>query len=123
MARAVVDFFAEEKNRALVARLTAAGVNTTRLPEEAGPAAETLSNSPLAGKAVVLTGTLSQLTREAAEERIRQLGGKTVGSVSKKTDLVIYGEAAGSKLKKAQELGVRVMDEAEFMKLLETPAS
>jgi DNA ligase (NAD+) len=123
VARAVVDFFAEEKNRALVARLTAAGVNTTRLPEEAGPAAETLSNSPLAGKAVVLTGTLSQMTREAAEERIRQMGGKTVGSVSKKTDLVIYGEAAGSKLKKAQELGVRVMDEVEFMKLLEAPAN
>jgi DNA ligase (NAD+) len=66
-----------------------------------------------------LTGTLQALTREAAEERIAQLGGKVSGSVSKKTHYVVAGAEAGSKLKKAQQLGVTVLDEAAFLNLLQ----
>lgn len=75
---------------------------------------------PLSGKTVVLTGTLATMTRQEAEEAIARLGGKVTGSVSKKTDLVIAGEKAGSKLEKAEKLGVSVMDEAGFRELLES---
>ncbi len=75
-------------------------------------------DSPSAGKTVVLTGSLSQLSRDDAKARLVALGAKVAGSVSKKTDLVIAGEAAGSKLAKAQELGIEVIDEAEMMRLL-----
>ncbi|MBX9446201.1 NAD-dependent DNA ligase LigA [Dickeya chrysanthemi] len=74
--------------------------------------------SPFAGKTVVLTGSLSLLSRDEAKDRLTALGAKVSGSVSKKTDLVIAGEAAGSKLTKAQELGIDVIDEAEMMRLL-----
>jgi DNA ligase (NAD+) len=120
MAQSVVEFFSEEKNRELIARLAAAGLNTRRLPEEAGPPPEIIAASPFAGKTVVLTGTLEHMTREEAEARITALGGKPTGSVSKKTDLVVAGPGAGSKLKKAEELGIPVMDEAAFLRLLET---
>ncbi|WP_019846177.1 NAD-dependent DNA ligase LigA [Dickeya zeae] len=76
------------------------------------------STSPFAGKTVVLTGSLSLLSRDEAKDRLTALGAKVSGSVSKKTDLVIAGEAAGSKLAKAQELGIAVIDEAEMMRLL-----
>ncbi len=72
-------------------------------------------DSPFAGKTVVLTGSLSQMSRDDAKARS---GAKVAGSVSKKTDLVIAGEAAGSKLAKAQELGITVIDEAEMIRLL-----
>ncbi len=75
-------------------------------------------DSPFAGKTVVLTGSLSQLSRDDAKARLTALGAKVAGSVSKKTDLVIAGEAAGSKLAKAQELGIEVIDEAEMIRLL-----
>ncbi|SPZ61897.1 DNA ligase [Serratia quinivorans] len=75
-------------------------------------------DSPFAGKTVVLTGSLSQLSRDEAKDRLTALGAKVSGSVSKKTDLVIAGEAAGSKLVKAQELGIEVIDEAEMIRLL-----
>ena len=75
-------------------------------------------NGQLAGKTFVLTGTLQALTREAAEEAIVQPGGKVSGSVSKKTHYVVAGAEAGSKLKKAKELGVAVLDEAQFLKML-----
>ncbi len=71
-----------------------------------------------AGKTFLLTGTLPTLTREEATAKIEALGGKVSGSVSKKTDFVLAGEEAGSKLTKAQELGVKILDEAEFLKLL-----
>jgi DNA ligase (NAD+) len=74
-------------------------------------------DSPFAGKTVVLTGSLSQC-RDDAKARLVELGAKVAGSVSKKTDLVIAGEAAGSKLAKAQELGIAVIDEAEMLRLL-----
>ena len=79
-------------------------------------------NSPFAGKTVVLTGSLTLLSRDEAKDRLAALGAKVSGSVSKKTDLVIAGEAAGSKLAKAQELGIEVIDEAEMMRLLDASA-
>ncbi|PLR33951.1 DNA ligase [Chimaeribacter californicus] len=79
-------------------------------------------NSPFAGKTVVLTGSLTLLSRDEAKDRLTALGAKVSGSVSKKTDLVIAGEAAGSKLAKAQELGIEVIDEAEMIRLLDASA-
>ena len=75
--------------------------------------------SALAGKTLVLTGTLPTLKRDAAREMIEAAGGKVAGSVSKKTDYVVAGEDAGSKLESARQLGIRVIDEAELLKLLE----
>jgi len=75
-------------------------------------------DSPFSGKTVVLTGSLTILSRDDAKARLVALGAKVSGSVSKKTDLVIAGEAAGSKLAKAQELGIEVIDEAEMIRLL-----
>jgi len=72
---------------------------------------------PFAGKTFILTGTLPTLTREEAAAKIESLGGKVSGSVSKKTDFVVAGEEAGSKLDKAQKLGVKIIDEKEFLKM------
>ena len=77
------------------------------------------ASGPFAGKTVVLTGTLPTLSRDEATAMIEAAGGKTSGSVSKKTDFVLAGEDAGSKLTKAQELGVKVIDEATFRKMLD----
>jgi DNA ligase (NAD+) len=117
VADSVRAFAAEPHNRALVARLAAAGVNTeTRLPEPAsgreGPA------GPLAGKTFVLTGTLSSMTREEATEALERLGAKVAGSVSKKTHYLVAGSDAGSKLEKARQLGVEVLGEEEFAALI-----
>jgi DNA ligase (NAD+) len=75
-------------------------------------------NSPIAGKTFVLTGTLPTLTRDAAKDMIEVLGGKVAGSVSKKTDYVVAGAEAGSKLDKAQALGVAILDEVQFRELI-----
>jgi len=107
--------FAEEPhNRQLVARLAKAGVNMTSLM----PEVEAGGLGPLAGKTFVLTGTLSSLTREQATEALEKLGAKVAGSVSKKTHYVVAGAEAGSKLAKAQELGVSILDEQEFLALI-----
>jgi DNA ligase (NAD+) len=82
------------------------------------PAGDTLATPPLAGKTFVLTGTLPTLTRDEAKDRIQAGGGKVSGSVTKKTDYVVAGEEAGSKLDKALELGVPVIDEAELLSIL-----
>jgi DNA ligase (NAD+) len=113
---ASIRLFADEpRNRELVDRLAAAGVRmTTTLPE---PAVES-DGGPLTGKTVVLTGTLSSMTREQAQERLEQLGAKVAGSVSKKTAFLVAGEDAGSKLEKARQLGVEVLTEEEFLKLI-----
>ena len=113
VAAAIRAFFQEPHNQQVIARLRAAGV---RWPEtEVQRAVE----QPLAGKTFVLTGTLESLTRDEASDRLRALGAKVSGSVSKKTDYVVAGREAGSKLDKARELGVTVVDEAELRALLE----
>jgi DNA ligase (NAD+) len=110
VARQVREWTAEPRNREVVARLLAAGVT---------PVAERVdARGPFAGKTVVLTGGLTALSRDDARAEIERRGGKVSGSVSRKTDLVVAGEEAGSKLKKAAELGVRVVDEAGFLALL-----
>jgi DNA ligase (NAD+) len=114
MAESIVTYFSLPQVGDLIQRLEAAGVNTlykgVRLAEAA--------DLPFSGKTVVLTGTLATLTRQEAEEKITSMGGKVTGSVSAKTDLVIAGEKAGSKLEKAQKLGITVLDEAGFLELL-----
>ncbi|MBL9037668.1 MAG: NAD-dependent DNA ligase LigA, partial [Archangium sp.] len=115
MATSIHDWFEAEDNRALVEALLAAGV------QPAPP--EIVETGPFTGKTVVLTGTLTTMTREAAKEAIERRGGKVSGSVSKKTDLLVAGEEAGSKLTKAKELGVNVVDEAGFQKLLDGSAT
>jgi DNA ligase (NAD+) len=118
MAESLRQFFSEEKNLSLIERLRQDGVNLVRLPEEAPPKKEVLESSPFAGKTVVLTGTLESMSREEGEEKVEALGGKATGSVSKKTDLIVAGPGAGSKLDKARQLGIEIIDEAEFLKRL-----
>lgn len=110
-AEAVRTWFGDEVNRAMVADLQAAGVTPT-------PPAEAAAGAVLAGKTVVLTGTLPTLSREQATEMIEAAGGKVSGSVSRKTHYLLAGEEAGSKLEKAKTLGVPVLDEAGFRALL-----
>lgn len=112
VAQSIVQFFAEPHNLEVVSRLRDAGV---RWPETSGMQQ---SAGILAGKTLVLTGSLPTLTRDAAKEKIEAAGGKVAGSVSKKTDYVVAGEEAGSKLAKAQELGVAILDEAGLLGLL-----
>jgi DNA ligase (NAD+) len=111
VARAIVHFFAQPHNREVIGQLHAAGVHWPPLPC-------TAAETPLAGKIFVLTGTLASMTREEAGARIEALGGKVSGSVSKKTDYLVAGESAGSKLDKARTFGVAVLDEAAFLALL-----
>lgn len=106
-------FFDEGHNRDVISRLQDSGLHWA----ESDPTAPT-SDGALAGKTFVLTGTLSSMTRDEAKDKIRLLGGKVTGSVSKKTDFVIFGEKAGSKLAKAQQLGVKTLDETQFADLL-----
>lgn len=113
VAQSVVDFFGELHNQIVISALLAAGIHW---PESAGQAK---NNGHLVGKTFVLTGILPSLSRDAAKAMIEEAGGKVSGSVSKKTDYVIAGSEAGSKLDKAQSLGVMVLDEAGLMELLE----
>ncbi|MFB2550774.1 NAD-dependent DNA ligase LigA [Ensifer soli] len=104
VAQAIVDFYAEENNRAVVARLLQ---EVTPLDAQAPAAA----SSPVAGKTVVFTGTLEKMTRDEAKAMAERLGAKVAGSVSKKTDLLVAGPGAGSKLEKARDLGIETVDE------------
>jgi DNA ligase (NAD+) len=113
-AASVLDFFASSAGKKVLAR--SRELNITPHSEKTAIAATT--TGVFAGKVFVLTGTLPTLTREAATTKIEELGGKVTGSVSKKTDYVLAGADAGSKLTKAQELGVKILDEAEFLALL-----
>ncbi|MBD2806076.1 NAD-dependent DNA ligase LigA [Xenorhabdus sp. ZM] len=115
VASHVVNFFNEPHNQAVIDDL----VNTIGIHWESveSPNLDEI-DSPLAGKTVVLTGSLSRLSRDEAKDKLAALGAKVTGSVSKKTDLVIAGEAAGSKLAKANELGIPVIDEEEMLRLL-----
>ncbi|HXP11802.1 MAG TPA: helix-hairpin-helix domain-containing protein, partial [Acidobacteriaceae bacterium] len=110
VAQAIVEFFAVEKNKDLVRDLTALGLMMT--------AEKRVTTSTLEGLTFVLTGTLPNLTRELAKEKIESAGGRVSGSVSKKTDYVVAGEEAGSKLDKANSLGVAVLDEGGLLELL-----
>jgi DNA ligase (NAD+) len=108
VARAIVEFFKEPRNVEVIDRL---------LGEVTPQAAEQIaaSSSKIAGKTVVFTGSLEKFTRDEAKARAEGLGAKVAGSVSKKTDYVVAGPGAGSKLDKARELGVEVMDEDEWL--------
>ena len=109
-AQSILDWMASPQSRHLIDRLREAGVNMT--------AAEQGSDRRFEGMTFVLTGTLEKFTRDEASEMIEARGGKSSGSVSKKTTYVVAGEAAGSKLRKAQELGIPVLTEEEFLALL-----
>jgi DNA ligase (NAD+) len=110
IAQSIVEFFQEPKNRALVKQLQDLGLRLTGTRKQRG--------TTLAGKTFVLTGTLPNLTRDDAKKMIEDAGGQVSGSVSKKTDFVVAGDDAGSKLEKARELGVKVIDEKEMQELL-----
>jgi DNA ligase (NAD+) len=112
VADAITEFFSEPRNRELVERLRKAGLQFRGEKKVRG--------TKLDGKTFVLTGTLPTLSREEAKKLIEDQGGKVSGSVSKKTNYVLAGADAGSKLDKARELNVRVIDEDSFKALLET---
>lgn len=114
VAEHIVNFFAEEHNRDVIQQLRDAGVTF----EEKEPVTAD-EDAPLAGKVAVITGTLSDMTRDDAKAALEALGAKVTGSVSAKTDFLVAGEKAGSKLTKAQNLGVEVLDEAAFKAMLE----
>lgn len=116
MADALTTYFSNEDMLLLIARLKDVGVNMTYKGKKLGIAS---SDNPLSGKTIVLTGKLSQLTRTEAKAKIEQLGGVVASSVTKKTDLVIAGEDAGSKLDKAQSLNIDIWDEARLMEQFE----
>lgn len=114
VARSIREFFDEPANRRLVEELESLGVSTTQEPEAAPPVA-----SPFAGKRVVVTGTLSRYSRREVEALLASLGAQVSGSVSARTDYLVAGESPGSKLDKARALGVTVLDEATFYRMLE----
>lgn len=112
VASSITEYFADEENRRFVNRLLEAGVHPQmHMQEDAGTLFE--------GLTFVLTGTLPTLSRAQAQEMIRKNGGKATGSVSKKTSIVLAGESAGSKLDKARELGVTIIDEGQFLRMIE----
>jgi DNA ligase (NAD+) len=114
VAASIRKFAEEPRNVELVRRLASAGVNmTTSLPEPSSGA-----NAPLAGQTVVLTGTLASMTREEATAALERLGARVAGSVSRKTTFVVAGADAGSKLEKARQLGIEVLDEEAFRRLI-----
>jgi DNA ligase (NAD+) len=113
VAQSIADFFAEAHNIEVVQQLRALGV---QWPEHDGVSNEAL---PLSGKTFVLTGTLASLARDEAKSRLEALGAKVAGSVSKKTDYVVAGTEAGSKLEKAQELNIAILDEQQFLQMLQ----
>ena len=121
VAKSIVDFFFSDSGKKILARIRELKITPERgaLLRVSGDKAtgRAMLRAPFAGKTFVLTGTLPTLTREEATAKIEALGGKVSGSVSKKTDFVLAGEEAGSKLTKAQELGVKILNEAEFQNM------
>jgi DNA ligase (NAD+) len=113
MAHAIMEHFNDPRNRALVSELLELGIEPT------APVKRVASSALFAGKTFVLTGTLPTMSREQATEKIEAAGGKVSGSVSKKTSYLLAGEEAGSKLEKAKTLGVPVLDEPEFLRMLD----
>ena len=113
-AHSIYTYFNDEENKALIEKLREHGLNFNYLGQ-----VNTDESSPFFGKTCVLTGTLSKYGRKEATEILENLGAKVAGSVSKKTDYVIFGEEAGSKLDKAHELGIKTLTEEEFEELLQ----
>ena len=113
IAESAARFFADDRNRTEIARLRELGVQW-----EAAPPTSRSTDGPLSGKAFVLTGTLPNLKRDEAKRRIQEAGGRVVSSVSKKTDYLIAGDESGSKLRKAEELNITILGEAELLELL-----
>lgn len=111
VAEHLLHFFANSNNQHIIKQLLASGIHWPAIVKDQ-------QAQPLSGKTIVLTGNLSAMSRAEAKERLQQLGAKVAGSVSAKTDYVIAGEAAGSKLSKAQSLGVTVFDEAAFLEMI-----
>lgn len=116
VAASIVEFFSQPATRREVAALRASGVNLDVRDEDRPATAST--SSPLAGKTVVFTGKLETFERKAGEALVERAGGKASGSVSKRTDLLVAGPGAGSKLAKAESLGVHVIDESEFLAMV-----
>jgi len=115
IAQSIHHYFHSEIGRKIIADLRSVGLNLgTPVKQKSAPPAD----SPIAGKTLVVTGTLERFKREEIQELIHNLGGKAASSVSKKTDYVVAGAEAGSKLDKAKQLGVKVLTEAEFLKLI-----
>jgi DNA ligase (NAD+) len=112
-AKAVVEFFALPSTRDVVARLRELGVDLTQPKRSVAQA-----SNPFLGKTVVVTGTLTNYGRKDIEDKLKALGAKPSGSVSKKTDFLLAGEEAGSKLDKARDLGVKILSEADFEAML-----
>ena len=115
VAKHILAFFSETHNQSIIEQLKKAGLNW---PESEPVSAAETAELPLAGKVYVITGTLSEMGRDDAKMHLQALGGKVTGSVSAKTDCLIAGEKAGSKLTKAQGLGIDILDEAGFIELL-----
>lgn len=110
MANSIIEFFMQEQTKDLIEKLKNAGVNMNCLEES--------DDKRFEGKTFVLTGSLELFTRKEAEDIIEKLGGKTSSSVSKKTDYVLAGEDAGSKLTKAQSLGINIISETDFKEMI-----
>lgn len=110
VAKHIVSFFSEKHNRDVIKRLVKAGIHWEKITKK--------DHQPLAGKIFVLTGTLASMTREEAKEKLENAGAKVAGSVSAKTSYLVAGEEAGSKLVKAKELGVVILDEKDFLKMI-----
>ncbi len=110
-AMSIVKFLREPRNKEMIEKMFRAGVKPQDL--------KVVEDSPFAGKVVVFTGALSSMTRDEAKEWVERLGGKVSNSVSRKTDLVVVGENPGSKYQRAQQLGVKIIDEEEFLRMLE----
>jgi DNA ligase (NAD+) len=116
VAKHILAFFNEEHNQIIIEQLQKVGLSW---PEAEPASAEDSAGLPLAGKVYVITGTLSEMSRDDAKQFLQQLGGKVTGSVSAKTDCLLAGEKAGSKLTKAEALGIDILDEAGFIELLQ----
>jgi DNA ligase (NAD+) len=113
VAKAIAEWVERPQNQGIVARLVAAGINPRQEPTSAADA------GPLEGLTLVVTGRLDTMSRNEAEDRIRDLGGKVGSAVSKGTTALVVGAEAGTKLAKAEKLGVRTLDEGQFVRLLE----
>jgi DNA ligase (NAD+) len=116
VAKNIVDFFASKTGQKVLSRLQQLGIDPRGVSKTGGTGAAS-GNLPFSGKTFVLTGSLANMTRDQATDEIRARGGSVVGAVSSNTDFVVAGEEAGSKLDKAQKLGVIIIDEKEFLKM------